>query len=213
MEAKITGVTPEMLAELANEKVILENIRWKPDKVSPGKQLFFPYLPIDFVKPRLFDILGAENMEFILEKDQERYALGRLGIRFSHTPTEMQYYTAIGVEKEGKNVKDQEKRDKVKFKGNVADTIKSCAEWLGLMVPASVTEKWLTVKDKKAYTDKGELIGTIYENDKISAYLNGLSQTRYLISKVYQLNKKTFKENERLLQCLQELMEGLKDAK
>ena len=80
MDKKQIGVTPEMLAKLTEKRTLLENVRWKPDKGANGKRLFFPYLPIDFVKRQLFTVLGADNLEFILEKDQPELAVGRLSV-------------------------------------------------------------------------------------------------------------------------------------
>lgn len=212
MEAKITGVTPEMLAELADKKTILENIKWKPDALRNGKRTFYPYLAGDFVKRRLFEVLGAQNLQFMLEKDEEYFAKGSLGVFMADT-AEWNFFSALGVEKEGKGLTDVEKKNKVKFKGNVTDTIKSCAEWLGVCVPAGVTSKTLVEKDKKVYSGKGVLVGSIYDNEAVSSHLNGLSQTRYLLAKVYQLNKEAFTGNERLMENLKQIMEDLKDGK
>ena len=211
MEKKTAGVTPKMLAELADKKIILENIRWKPDALKGGKRSFYPYLPGDFVKRRLFEILGAGNLQFMLEKDEQFYAKGSLGVLMASG--EWNFYSAIGVEKEGKGLADVEKKNKVKFKGNVTDTIKSCAEWLGLAVPEGVSVKRLTEKDKKVYKDNGDLIGSIYDTEKISNYLNGISQTRYYLAKVYSIHKPRFEDDKILMDNLEFLLKTLDNVK
>ena len=209
MENNSQGVTPAMLVELANKEIILENVKWKPDQLRSGFRSFYPYLSGDFVKRRLIEVLGAHNLQFMLEKDEEFYAKGSIGILMEGG--EWNFYSAIGVEKEGKGITDQEKKNKVKFKGNVTDTIKSCAEWLGLMVPAGVTQKKLKEDGgKTVFTSKGDAIGHVNNNSQeINNYLNGISATKYLISQVYSINKEKVNQAEDLQKALSLLMKGL----
>lgn len=181
------AVTQEKLAELRDKKTLLNNVYWKADKDFGDKQLFFPYLSIDFVKNRLIEVLGSENLQFMLEKDEEFYAKGSIGVLMESG--EWNFYSAIGVEKEGKGLTG-EKLNKVKFKGNVSDTIKSCAEWLGLSVPIGITQKTLAKSGDFVLDSAGKKIANVkYEQQKINNYLNGLSETRYLIAKIYDINK------------------------
>lgn len=205
MDSKKTGVTVEMLAELKNKEILLANVQWKPDFSSGGSQTFYPYLSGDFVKRRLIEVLGAQNLQFMLEKDEEFYAKGSLGVLMENG--EVNFYSAIGVEKEGRNVKDLEKKNKVKFKGNVTDTMKSCAEWLGLMVPEGVTRKTLKKDGDFVVSANGSKIGNPkIDQQKISNYLNGVSQSKYLVSQIYKLNKEKCDSDENIMNVLKSLI-------
>jgi len=205
------GVTSQMLKELADKNVILKNVKWKPDKLNDGYRLFFPYLSGHFVKRRLIEVLGVQNLQFMLEKDEEYFAKGSIGIFCN---SDWNFYSAIGVEKEAKNISDNEKKNKIKFKGNVTDTIKSCAEWLGLMLPIGVEKKTLREENKIVMKKDGEKIGHIINDlDKINNYLNGISNTKFLISKIYQINKEKFDKNKELLENLKTLLNTLENER
>lgn len=202
------GVTKEQLRQLQDKKNILQNVCWKPDQLKNGYRKFYPYLPIGYVKSRLIEVLGVENLSFVLQKDQPDYAMGHIEVMFEGG--ELKTFSAIGVEKEGKNITDKEKKDKVKFKGNVADTIKSCAEWLGLAVPNEIEAKSLKEENKIVYDKKGNAIGNIYSSqEKINAYLNGMSHSRYLLAKVYQINKQKFDGDKELTNQLSNLLKAI----
>lgn len=202
------GITAGQLSLLYDRKTILENLCWKPDQLTKtGKRIFFPYLDIKFVKSRLIEVCGPGNVQFTMEKDQEKYAIGSMGI---FVEGEWVWNTAIGTER-GSTLKDETKKNKVIFKGNHSDAYKSCAELFGLIVPRDIGAKMLVEKDKVVYTSGNKPIGNIsYNKEAINAYLNNMNQSIVMMAQVYKSNEAAFKAHPEAEQKFRDIAEFLK---
>jgi hypothetical protein len=209
MESNKGGISLEQIKKLGDKKIILENLSWKPDqKFKNGKRLFFPYLDIKFVKSRMIEVCGPGNVQFYLEKDQDKFAIGRMGVFIEG---EWVYNTAIGTERDSK-LKDEGKRNKVIFKGNHSDAYKSCAELFGLIVPREVASKTLDEKeDKVVYSAKGKKIGHIeWNKESVNAYLNNLNKSITMLAQVYSINKDEILAHPDIDQKIKDVGEFLK---
>jgi hypothetical protein len=202
------GITSAQLNLLTDRKVILENLCWKPDQATKsGKRIFFPYLEIGFVKSRLIEVCGAANVQFLFEKDQEKFGIGRMGI---FVEGEWIWNVAVGTERDSK-LKDETKRNKVIFKGNHSDAYVSCASLFGLIVPRDIKMKMLAEKDKVVFTEKNKQIGNIeYNKEAINAYLNNMNQSIVMMAQVYKSNEEAFKAHPEADKKFREIAEFLK---
>jgi hypothetical protein len=183
------GITTSQLSKLADQECIVQNLSWKPDQKTQKGRVFYPYLDIKFVKARLIEICGAGHVQFNIEKDQEGYAIGSMGI---FVEGDWIWNSALGVER-ATTLKDKVKADKVKYKGNHADAYKSCAELFGLIVPKEIKSKILPEPEENiVYDITGKIkIGHIqYNLDSINDYLNGINQSLTLLAQIWLLNKK-----------------------
>jgi len=208
MKAESGGITNDTLNELGDREVILKNLSWKPDQLfKNGKRQFFPFLDIKFVKSRMIEVCGAGNVQFILEKEQEKFAIGRMGI---FVEGDWVWNTAIGTERDSK-LKDETKRNKVIFKGNHSDAYKSCAELFGLIVPRDIQAKLLKEQNDIVYSAKGKEIGNIkYNKESINAYLNNMNQSITIMAQVYKSNEAAFKSHPEADQKFRDIAEFLK---
>lgn len=186
------GVTYAQIGKLGDKQTILQNLSWKPDMLTKtGKRVFFPYLDIKFVKAYMIEVCGAGNVQFMIEKDKEGYAIGNMGIFIEG---DWVYNSAIGVERDPSKKLDKTKQDKVRFKGNHSDAYKSCAELFGLIVPAEIKSKMLEEKNNDIYTNQGKKLGSsLYAKEAINTYLNNLNTSFTMFAQVYKFNEQTIK--------------------
>jgi hypothetical protein len=191
MENSKGGITPDKLKELGDRDVILKNLCWKPDQLfRNGTRQFFPYLDIKFVKSRMIEVCGSGNVQFTLEKDQDKFAIGSMGIFVNG---DWVWNTAIGTERSS-SLKDETKRNKVVFKGNHSDAYKSCAELFGLIVPRDIKPKLLKEQNDIVFSATGKTIGNVkYNKEAINAYLNNMNQSLAMMAQVYKTNEAIFK--------------------
>lgn len=198
------GITSKQLALLGDKETIVNNLSWKPDQSTSAGRIFYPYLDIKFVKARMLEVIGPANMQFRIEKE-DVYAIGTMGI---FVEGDWIYNSAIGTERDPRNVKDKTKSDKVKYKGNHSDAYKSCSELFGLIVPKEVKPKILPERNKIIYdvTGKKEIGHLSSSMELINSYLNNINQSVTLLAQIWMMNP-DFNQDDHVRELFTELRE------